>query len=267
MAFRLRRPYATEDEFLSGDGAAISRSGMVLVGAGVRPVGLIVRFEIALRDGNALFRGEGKVVGHRATDEGGKPPGLEIRFTRLDARGKGLVDRVLREREVQVPDLVNPGSIPPLSMPMSMPAASIPELSVPVVDTDSTQIAPPVELALPPVVEAPVAQVPPVALADDESPATDRSGAPPAVASGSWPAPPPDDATVMIVVPTGAPEGLAAGPAEGLAAGATKGPVAGAPEGASDRDQQLEKLRRRGAPPVAAPPGREALLGRLKARV
>lgn len=259
MAFRLRRPYATEDEFLSGDGAAISRSGMVLVGAGVRPVGLIVRFEIALRDGNALFRGEGKVVGHRATDEGGKPPGLEIRFTRLDARGKGLVDRVLREREAHVPDLVNPGSIPPLSIPTSMPAASIPELLVPALDTDSTQIAPPVELALPPVVEAPAAPVSPAALADDEPPATDRSGAPPATASGSWPAPPPDDATVMIVVPTGATTELTGEPAEG--------PVAGAPEGASERDQRLEKLRRRGALPVVAPPGREALLGRLRARV
>jgi hypothetical protein len=139
VAFRLRRPYANDDEFLAGDGHAIFRSGMVLIGAGPRPAGLIVRFELALRDGSSLFRGEGKVVAHRQDPEDGKPQGLEIRFTRLDARGKVLVDRLIRSREplpgeseplpesVAFDALPGPASIiPPLDHPpdLVIPAAA-----------------------------------------------------------------------------------------------------------------------------------------------
>jgi hypothetical protein len=130
VAFRLRRPYSNDDEFLVGDGHAIFRSGMVLIGAGPRPAGLIVRFELALRDGATLFRGEGKVVVHRAEPEGGKPQGLEIRFTRLDARGKALVDRLIRSREPSLGE----SDAPPESVSFEVfsgPPSIIPPLHVP----------------------------------------------------------------------------------------------------------------------------------------
>lgn len=160
VAFRLRRPYATEDEFLASDGPAISRGGMILIGAGSRPVGLIVRFEIALWDGSPLFRGEGRVVTHMLPGPDVPFPGLEIRFTRLDPRGKSLVERALRERDLrrdsEVPELLPP-VIPPLSVPPpSLPPSSLVVASIPPpppslppppdLDPDPTQLTPPVAL-------------------------------------------------------------------------------------------------------------------------
>ena len=103
VAFRLKRPYNTEEEFLLGDGHAVWRSGMILVGANPRPIGLIVRFEVALQDGTALFRGEGKVIAHRPEPDGDTPPGLEVQFIRLDARGKTLLERLLARRSNSTP--------------------------------------------------------------------------------------------------------------------------------------------------------------------
>lgn len=180
VAFRLKRPYLSEDEFVTGDGPSIVRSGMVLIGAGVRPPGLIVRFEIALKDGTALFRGEGKVVTHRASAVDGKPAGLEVKFTRLDPRGKSLIERVLRERQEQQGDLsaMRPLSIPPAppsgtpEPPVMTPeipplelseieektgrASVEPPLAVVSDDVDATQIAPPVALrsSMPPPLSA-----------------------------------------------------------------------------------------------------------------
>lgn len=235
VAFRLRRPYANEEEFIAGDGFAVYRSGMVLIGAGSRPVGLIVRFEIALWDGSPLLRGEGKVVVHRAAMEEGKPPGLEIRFTRLDARGKALVDRILQEREAprsaDVPDLVAP-SIPPLSMPppslvplapLEKPLSLVPP-SPPSLEVEPTQFVPPVE----PVPEA--------------APDTERGAIPEPPLSQLLVEPPPEP-TVLIAPPVPSP---VAAPTE--------------------REQLLGRLRARGGQPVAAPPERAHFLGQLRAR-
>ena len=277
VAFRLRRPYASEDEFIAGEGAAVSRTGMTLVGAAYRPSGVIVRFEIALWDGSPLFRGEGKVQGHRAAAEEGKLPGLDIRFSRLDARGKSLVDRILQGREAprsaEVPELLAP-VIPSLSIPppapssiespppTSLPPASLLPVSLPpaslVETTDATELAPPVALVLP-------AQAAPsgVALVDEPAPDTERRSSPEPIAEP--PALP--EVTVPLGVPATPPGEPAGGepargegaPGEGRAAPATS--LAGA-----EVARLLGELRRRGGGVVPAPPGREALLGRLRTR-
>lgn len=98
VAFRLRRPYANEDEFVDGDGPFIDRSGMLLVGAIERPAGLVIRFEVSLADGTPLLRGEGRVHRPSIPHEGARPPGLDVQFLKLDPKGRALVERVLRER-------------------------------------------------------------------------------------------------------------------------------------------------------------------------
>lgn len=97
VGMRVPRPYATEEEFLRGDGAGIGRSGMVLFGAPSRTPGVVVRFEIVLSDGTVVFRGEGRVVAHRVQPDGRK--GLEVRFTRLDSHSKGIVERAVELRK------------------------------------------------------------------------------------------------------------------------------------------------------------------------
>lgn len=161
VAFRLRRPYATEDEFVAGDGACIEKGGMTLVGAGPRPLGLIVRFEVALRDGAPLFRGEGKVVHHRAVGDADRPSGLDVKFTRLDAQGKAIVERVIRERAAAfspspspaIPDLVadRPSPGVPVDVPPPLESGPIPEPSGEVAviaeGVDASPPPPPVERA------------------------------------------------------------------------------------------------------------------------
>jgi hypothetical protein len=93
---RISRPYGSEAEFVEGDFAWIGRTAIVLPEAAPRPAGELVRFEIMLSTGAPVFRGEGHVVGHHAA-ESGRPAGLEVRFTRIDARSKLIVDKA-RER-------------------------------------------------------------------------------------------------------------------------------------------------------------------------
>jgi hypothetical protein len=203
---------------------------MTLVGAAYRPSGVIVRFEVALWDGTPLFRGEGKVLEHRAAAEEGKLPGLDIRFLRLDARGKSLVDRILHSREarrsVEVPDLLA-APIPSLPPPASAPLAA-PSLA------DPTELAPPVEPALP---EPALPEPPPLS---EASPDTERGRAPEPVLE--------PEPTILLATPLQPDVGPALAP-PGVAGEAPRG---------------LAALRGRGVREVGAPEGREALLERLR---
>lgn len=132
-AIRITRPYQTEDEFLAHELDTISRTGVTLVGAQQRPEGIVLRFELALASGAPLLRGEGRVVGYKATALGNEP-GLSLRFTRLDSKSKALVDRVGSMREVR-------RSIPP------PPAASSPVVPVPTASSEPMLAVAPEPLA------------------------------------------------------------------------------------------------------------------------
>lgn len=157
VAVRVIRPYADEDALLEAEVGAFSRTGIVLVGAPSRPNGVVLRFEMCLRDGTAVMRGEGRVVGHRAAtaqEEGA----LMLRFTRLDVKSKALLDRAVALREERrslappppaPPPPPQPSAPPPSAASAAPPAPSVPPQSV----RPSGSIAP--RMALPSV--APVA--------------------------------------------------------------------------------------------------------------
>lgn len=100
VAIRITRPYADEDEYLARESEAITRTGVLLLGAQPRPEGVILRFEVVLRSGVVLLRGEGRVVGYRAKLVG-EVGALALRFTRLDTKSKALVDRAVALREAR----------------------------------------------------------------------------------------------------------------------------------------------------------------------
>jgi hypothetical protein len=106
VAIRSLRPYDTEEAFLAGERDTLSRTAITLIGAPSRPRGVVIRFELTLRDGAPLIRGEGRVLGFEPADEKG-PSSLTLRFTRLDAKSKALVDRAteLREKATQEPPI------------------------------------------------------------------------------------------------------------------------------------------------------------------
>lgn len=201
VAIRVSRPYASEDEFLEHELETLTRTSVTLVGSQSRPQGVILRFEIALANGVALLRGEGRVVGYKLNAYGDLP-GLTLRFTRLDTKSKALVDRAATMREARaraafdasVTDSVRPPAPepealpapPPLPPPPAVadsPLASLLRESVPVppltnVDVEPLSIEP---LAIAPLpsartshTEAPHSS-PPMSLASLEAPSSTRS--------------------------------------------------------------------------------------------
>lgn len=129
VAIRVSRPYADEAEYLEHELEMITRTSVILVGAQARPQGVILRFEIALTNGTALIRGEGRVVGHKARALGDLP-GLTLRFTRLDARSKALIDRAAALREARARAALE-DSLTESVLPEA-PAARLPEVAIPV---------------------------------------------------------------------------------------------------------------------------------------
>ncbi len=85
------RPYATEAEFIAGDAWAVTVKGMLLVDQPPQPNDTSVRFVVMVGK-DALIRGEGRVEGSISAEDG-RPGGLRVRFKRLDAKSKALVDR------------------------------------------------------------------------------------------------------------------------------------------------------------------------------
>jgi hypothetical protein len=113
---RIQRPWGSEKEFIDGDLAYLGRTAIVLPGAAPREPGELIRFEITIATGAPVFRGEGHVIAHHPAG-GTRPAGLEVRFTRIDARSKLMLDRV-RERRTA---LVRSGSIPPPALVSQIP--------------------------------------------------------------------------------------------------------------------------------------------------
>ncbi|MFL5320716.1 MAG: TIGR02266 family protein, partial [Myxococcaceae bacterium] len=97
VPLRVRLPYASEDEFVEKYGSNVAKGGVFIATRAIKPEGTPLSFEFVLQDGTPLLRGEGAVV-KAQVDEGGSRSGMTVRFTRLDARSKALVDRILAHR-------------------------------------------------------------------------------------------------------------------------------------------------------------------------
>jgi hypothetical protein len=127
VAIRITRPYATEQEFLEHELDTLTRTSVVLLGAQSRPQGVVLRFEIVLKGGESVLRGEGRVVAHKDRAHGGEP-GLTLRFTRLDARSKGLVDRATAMRDARAKGSISAMSMPAVAVPSAAPSSPVPSL-------------------------------------------------------------------------------------------------------------------------------------------
>jgi molecular chaperone DnaK len=75
----------------------VARGGVFIATRAIKPEGTPIAFEFVLEDGTRLMRGEG-IVQKTQIDEGGTRAGMTVRFVRLDARTKALVDRVIAHR-------------------------------------------------------------------------------------------------------------------------------------------------------------------------
>ncbi|QSQ23829.1 TIGR02266 family protein [Pyxidicoccus parkwayensis] len=97
LPLRIRLPYTTEDEFIEKYGSNVARGGVFVATRALKPEGTGLAFEFVLADGTRLLRGEGVVV-KAQVDAGGGRAGMTVRFVKLDASSKALIDRLVARR-------------------------------------------------------------------------------------------------------------------------------------------------------------------------
>ncbi|MDP3234633.1 MAG: TIGR02266 family protein [Myxococcales bacterium] len=98
VPLRIRLPFATEDEFVERYGVHVGKGGIFIATRAAKPEGTPLSFELVLADGAKLMRGEG-VVHEVLVDEQPGRSGMTVRFTRIDARTRSLIDRIVAVRE------------------------------------------------------------------------------------------------------------------------------------------------------------------------
>jgi hypothetical protein len=274
VAIRITRPYESEDEYLAQELEMVSKTSITLVGAQPRPQGVVLRFELVLTKGTVLVRGEGRVVAFKPNAYKGVG-GLTLRFTRIDAKSKALLDKATSMREQRRPSSKPPkepapteptpapppppprralsapppaprglSAPPPPPRPAPVPIAEPSGVSIPIDLADELEAIPPALAPAPPL-PVPIAEPSgvsiPIDLADELEPDEPAAAAAPA----PGPAQPPQ--------PT-APElgdvGVPAKPPESRA-GAAASPTPAKPPSKlgvdthPERDSLLERLRAR----------------------
>jgi molecular chaperone DnaK len=96
IPLRIRLPFADEAEFLARYGQHVAPGGIFVSTRTPKETGTLLSFEFVLADGARLLRGEGVV--ERVTEAETGPTGMLLRFTRVDARTKALLDHVATQR-------------------------------------------------------------------------------------------------------------------------------------------------------------------------
>jgi hypothetical protein len=195
VAIRIVRPYDSEDELLENELETVGKTSIILIGAHPRPTGVILRFEVTLQGGATVLRGEGRVLGHKEKAFRGQP-GLSLRFTRLDPKSKGVIDRAVAMREARLsgdlpsmrpsapshPEQAEASAPPPpapahepVHVPVSFPAPADPAIEAAL--TAATPEPPPhdrlPDAALPPTMDPPPVTPPSDPIPIDVGPISD----------------------------------------------------------------------------------------------
>ncbi|HEY8208753.1 MAG TPA: Hsp70 family protein [Myxococcaceae bacterium] len=112
IPLRIKLPYGSEAEFVERYGSNVARGGIFVATKSLKPEGSVIGFEFVLANGERLLRGEAVVV-KAQVDEGGQRAGMTLRFTRLDAASKALIDRVVEQRSGPAPQAEGKAAPPP----------------------------------------------------------------------------------------------------------------------------------------------------------
>jgi hypothetical protein len=276
VAIRIVRPYESEEELLEHELETIGKTSVVLIGAHSRPTGVILRFEMTLASGATVLRGEGRVLAHKENAFRGQA-GLTLRFTRLDPRSKAVVDRATAMREAKSQEGAT--SSRPAPLPPSNPDPALAEaLTASTPAPARVEPAPPppserpppiaarsIELTPPP---APVAEAAPLRTESAEPPSPVAEAAPLRTESAEPPSPEPQPEPVDDR-PTPAPTPVTSIPGDVVP---IVTPIAAPHDEVDDAAATLAPRPPARAPlsasssPIAPPPGRDELLGRLRER-
>ncbi|MCP3164469.1 TIGR02266 family protein [Myxococcus sp. QH3KD-4-1] len=135
LPLRIRLPYSTEEEFVDKYGSNVARGGVFVATRALKPEGTGLAFEFVLADGSRLLRGEGVVVKAQVESGAGRS-GMTVRFVKLDAASKALVDRVVARRASPEPQQTVPGLVRKTQAPRAVAPEPPPPVQVPAVSQD-----------------------------------------------------------------------------------------------------------------------------------
>ncbi|WP_233601536.1 TIGR02266 family protein [Corallococcus sp. AB038B] len=172
LPLRIRLPYTGEEEFIERYGSNVGRGGVFVATRALKPEGTGLAFEFVLADGTRLLRGEGVVL-KAQPDAGIARTGMTVRFTKLDAASKALIDRIVARRsgmEAAPPGLVRrtPAVNPARPAAGSEAPAPVEPPAKMVLDEPGTRAAPLKASMTLPAVKLPVAEPPPDLAEPDE---------------------------------------------------------------------------------------------------
>ncbi|RME19209.1 MAG: TIGR02266 family protein, partial [Deltaproteobacteria bacterium] len=93
--------YENIHQFIEHFATNIGKGGMFLQSRKPYPVGTIIDFEIRLRSGQSVLKGRGEVVWARGpeTTSPPKPPGVGIKFLKLDPASQKVLERIIRLKQ------------------------------------------------------------------------------------------------------------------------------------------------------------------------
>ena len=99
ISLKVRFKSATLDEFIEQYSVDISRGGIFIKSKSPMSVGTLLKFEFQLKDESRLIHGVGRVVWRRdESDAGEDPPGMGIKFIKMDPESRGLVEKMAQAR-------------------------------------------------------------------------------------------------------------------------------------------------------------------------
>lgn len=97
VPLRVRLPFTSEAEFIERYRPHVAAGGIFLATRATKTVGTLLSLEIVLADGTRLMRAEG-VVERLVEDDAAGPRGMLVRFLRIDAKTRALLDRLALAR-------------------------------------------------------------------------------------------------------------------------------------------------------------------------
>jgi uncharacterized protein (TIGR02266 family) len=138
-AIRARLKFPSQQAFIKGYAPNISKTGIFIKTPKPKAVGVRIKFEFQIADGTPVLRGIGEVSWNRAEASEGNPPGMGIKFLKLDAKSRQIVGKILALKgEAERVDEVAKEAVPTESAPEAAapeetePAEPAPEEGAPV---------------------------------------------------------------------------------------------------------------------------------------
>ncbi len=100
LSLRIRYKSATLEDFIERYSSDISRGGVFIKAKKPLAVGTLLKFEFILQDHSTLIHGVGRVIWRRdeAETDAENPPGMGIKFIKMDSESRAVVQRIAEGR-------------------------------------------------------------------------------------------------------------------------------------------------------------------------